>query len=103
MPFAKPVVNGVHLLQILLQIRKTIRHEKREKATMGLQGENPKTLVALSKSWFFREDRSNEKDTVRLPWQQSMDLKNPLEPQGLFDFASSILHHFYTTSLVTIC
>ena len=70
LPFVvKPVVNGVGLLQILLQIRKTIRHEKREKATMGLQGENPKTLVALSKSWFFREDRSNEKDTVRLPWQ----------------------------------
>jgi hypothetical protein len=31
--------------------------------------ENEKTLEALSKSWFFREDRSNEKDTVRLPWQ----------------------------------
>ena len=38
MPFAKPVLNGVGLLQILLQIRETICHEKREKATMGLQG-----------------------------------------------------------------
>ena len=27
--------------RILLQIRKIIRHEKREKATMGLQGEKP--------------------------------------------------------------
>jgi hypothetical protein len=59
---------------------------------------NPKTLVALSKSWFFREDRSNEKDTVRLPWQQSMDLKNPLEPQGLFAFCVPVLHHNYTNS-----
>lgn len=29
-----------------------------------------------------------------------MDLKNPLEPQGFFDFHTSNLHHFYTNSLV---
>ena len=36
MPFTKPVLNGVGLLQNLLQIRKTICHEKQKKATMGL-------------------------------------------------------------------
>ena len=41
MPFTKPVVNGVDLLQILLQSCKTICHEKQKKATMGLQGEKP--------------------------------------------------------------
>ena len=44
-----------------------------------------------------------EKDTVRLPWQQAMDLKISLEPQGLFSLAAYNLHHFYTTRFEAIC
>jgi hypothetical protein len=69
-----------------------------DKERHSQRAESEKTLEALGKSWFFREDRSNEKDTVRLPWQQSMDLKNPLEPQGLFAFCVPVLHHNYTNS-----
>ena len=43
-----------------------------------------------------------DKNLIRLPWQQSMDLEKPLEPQGLFGICASNLHHFYTTHFVTI-
>ena len=72
MPFTKPVVNGVGLLQNL----KTICHEKSQKATMGLQGEKPENPCGSKQIVVFREDRSNEKDTVRLPWHYTNQPRN---------------------------
>jgi hypothetical protein len=43
-----------------------------------------------------------DKDTVCLPWQECMELKNPLEPQRIFESAASDLHHLYTNEFVTI-
>jgi hypothetical protein len=51
------------------KILKQYATKNRKKPRRVGKDKNPETLVALSKSWFFREDRSNEKDTIRLPWQ----------------------------------
>ena len=50
------------------------------------KAKNPKTLVALGKSWFFEEDRSNEKDTIRLPWKDSSEFRKVLVPLRKFHF-----------------
>ena len=84
LPFVvKPVVNGVHLLQKLLQIRETICHDKERH---GQRAESEKTLEALSKSWFFQEDHSNEKDTVRLPRHGINTGRKTLIYQAFSDF-----------------
>jgi hypothetical protein len=51
------------------KILKQYATKSHNKGRFGQKPKNRKVLVALGKSWFFREDRSNEKDTVRLPWQ----------------------------------
>ena len=63
---------------------------------------SPDVIQWLHHMRIFTEDRSNEKDPIRLPWQQSMDLKISLEPEGLFGICASNLHHVYTTHFVTI-
>ena len=57
--------------KIYYKFVKQYAKKSHDKERHSQRAESEKTLEALGKSWFFREDRSNEKDTVRLPWQDS--------------------------------
>ena len=43
-------------------------------------------------------EKCNDQNLIRLPWEQNIELQNPLEPQRLFGTGDPNLHHTYTTN-----
>ena len=64
-----------------------------EKLTVEISG-----IVWYNDENFYCWRSYNDKNTIRLPWEHNIELRNLLEPQRLFGTSESDLHHTYTTS-----